>query len=270
MLKIHGLKVAVGGKTILEDINLEIKPGEAHVLFGPNGSGKSTLLGAIMGFDRYQILDGEIIFKDVDITRKPIHERSLLGIGVMFQRPPTIKGLPMQDMVRICSQGKPLNDELPERLNMSRFMQREVNLGFSGGELKRSELLQLLAQDPDMVLLDEPESGVDIENIALIGESINLLLNRGRGNNSGMCPQFKREIRPKSGLVITHTGHILNFINPDVGHVLYDGKLSCMGNPRELFGCIQKMGYGDCVRCNRPCPKMSYRRQTHGRSVNDD
>ncbi len=260
MLKIHGLKVAVGGKTILEDINLEIKPGEAHVLFGPNGSGKSTLLGAIMGFDRYQILDGEIIFKDVDITRKPVHERALLGIGVMFQRPPTIKGLPMRDMVKICSQGKPFADELPGKLNMSRFMDREVNLGFSGGELKRSELLQLLAQDPDMVLLDEPESGVDIENISLIGESINLLLNRGRGGE--MCPKVQREVRPKSGLVITHTGHILNFINPDVGHVLYDGKLACMGNPRELFGCIQEMGYGDCVRCNRFCPQKGHRCET--------
>lgn len=268
MLKIHGLKVAVDGRVILENIDLEIRSGEAHVLFGPNGSGKSTLLGAIMGFDRYQILDGEIIFKGEDITRMPIHERSLMGIGVMFQRPPTIKGLPMRDMLQICSQGKPFTEDLSERLNMSQFMQREVNLGFSGGELKRAELLQLMAQDPDMVLLDEPESGVDIENIAIIGESINLLLNRGRGR--GICPQLKREIRPKSGLVITHTGHILNYINPDVGHVLYDGKLSCMGNPRELFGCIEKMGYGDCVRCNRPCPKKGHGCERQGGEVCDD
>lgn len=253
MLEINGLKVAVAGKVILEDINLVINDGEAHVLFGPNGSGKSTLLGAIAGFSRYQILDGEIIFKGVDITHKPVHERALLGVGLMFQRPPTIKGLSMRDMVRICAQGHEFPEELPQRLNFTDFMHREVNHGFSGGELKRSELLQLMAQDPDLVLLDEPESGVDIESIALIGESINQLLDRDGLNDKAVCPRRKREMRRKSGLVITHTGHILNYVYPDVGHVLFNGRLSCMGNPRELFGCIQKIGYGECVRCSQTC-----------------
>jgi Fe-S cluster assembly ATP-binding protein len=250
MLRVFDLTVVVDGRVILDDINLEINPGETHVLFGPNGSGKSTLLGTLVGFDRYKVVKGQIYFKGEDITHLPVYERARRGLGLLFQRPPTIRGLSMRDMIRICSRGRDDIEGLAARLNLERFLDREVNHGFSGGELKRSELLQLLAQDPDLILLDEPESGVDIENIALIGRTINRLLQRDLADTENHRPlKQKREERHKAGLVITHTGHILNYVNADVGHVLFEGRLSCRGNPWELFTCIQKLGYGECIRC---------------------
>lgn len=249
MLRVYDLTVIVDGQVILEDINLEINPGETHVLFGPNGSGKSTLLGTLIGFDRYKVVKGQIFFKGEDITYVPVHERARRGLGLLFQRPPTIRGLAMRDMISICSGGRDDVNGLASRLNFEQFLERDVNHGFSGGELKRSELLQLLAQDPDLVLLDEPESGVDIENISLIGRTINQLLQRDLDIGNHRPLKQKREERRKSGLVITHTGHILNYVNADVGHVLFEGRLSCHGNPRELFTCIQKLGYGECIRC---------------------
>ncbi|MDI6710637.1 MAG: ABC transporter ATP-binding protein [Thermoanaerobacterales bacterium] len=248
MLKVEGLAVAVGDRVILRDINLEIRTGETHVLFGPNGSGKSTLLGTLVGFSRYKVLDGRILFKGQDITHMAVHERARRGIGLSFQRPPTIRGLSMRDMVHICARGREVPADLPTQLNFERFMDREVNLGFSGGEMKRSELLQLIAQDPDLVLLDEPESGVDLENIDLIGRTINRLLDRGM---PGQCHKTGQRCRrhQKSGLVITHTGYILQYVNADVGHVMFEGRLACSGNPLELFNCIQQQGYGACIRC---------------------
>jgi Fe-S cluster assembly ATP-binding protein len=250
MLRVFDLTVVVDGKVILEDIHLRVNPGETHVLFGPNGSGKSTLLGALIGFERYKVVKGQIYFKDEDVTYLPVHERARRGLGLSFQRPPVIRGLAMRDMLRICSRGRDDIEGLASDLNFGRFLDREVNHGFSGGELKRSELLQLLAQDPDLILLDEPESGVDIENISLIGRAINRLLQRDLADVRNNRPlKQKREERRKSGLVITHTGHILNYVNVDVGHVLFEGRLSCHGNPRELFSCIQELGYGECIRC---------------------
>jgi Fe-S cluster assembly ATP-binding protein len=171
MLKIEDLYVEVAGKKILQGVNLHIKPGETHALFGPNGSGKSTLLGAIVGFRRYRITGGKIFFKGEDVTGLSVHERAQRGIGIAFQRPPVLRGVSMRDLLRISGQGKVENiEELAKPLNFLSFLERDVNVGFSGGEIKRSELLQLLTQDPDLVLLDEPESGVDLENIALIGQ----------------------------------------------------------------------------------------------------
>ena len=181
MLKIEGLHVETHGKEILHGVNLHVEAGETHALFGPNGSGKTTLLMAIMGFPRYKITEGRILFKGQDITHASLDERARLGIGMSFQRPPVVRGVKTRDMVRACMGGRE-DDEaiarLAERLNMGELMDREINYGFSGGEIKRSELLQLLAQMPDLVLLDEPESGVDLVNIALIGQMINELLQK--------------------------------------------------------------------------------------------
>lgn len=249
MLVLEGLNVAVAGRPVLNDINLEIKPGETHVLFGPNGSGKTTLLGTIMGFPRYEVTAGRILFQDKDITRLPVNERAAMGIGMAFQRPPTIRGVMLRDIVQIASRYQITPDTLADSLNMNDFLDREVNHGFSGGELKRSELLQLLAQNPDLILLDEPESGVDLENMALIGQAINHLLEKEVAPWDNRSLREIRRGRTKSGLIITHTGYILNYVEADVGHVLYKGMLSCSGNPRELFGCIKRVGYGECVRC---------------------
>jgi Fe-S cluster assembly ATP-binding protein len=138
-------------------------------------------------------------------------------------------------------------------LHMGSFLERDVNSGFSGGELKRSEMLQLLVQNPHFVMLDEPESGVDLENIALIGKAINQLLQRnGLLDNDSItiCRRQMKESREKAGLIITHTGYILDYVPADLGHVLYDGQLSCTGfNPREMLACIQKYGYERCTSC---------------------
>ncbi len=238
MLQIEDLWVEVQGKEVLKGINLEIGKGETHCLFGRNGSGKTTLLMTIMGFSGYKVKHGKIIFKGVDITRLPINERARLGIGISFQRPPTLRGVKLKDILNICGNGGHKGREMAVSYGFDRFLDRDVNHGFSGGEIKKSELLQLLSQNPDLTLLDEPESGVDIENLNVIGEMIKKLLQKDihRG-------------RKKSGLIITHTGFILNYVTADKGHVMLNGEIYCKGNPVEIFQGIQKYGYQECIKC---------------------
>jgi len=242
MLEIKQLTVAVEGREILQDVNLNIGTGETHVLFGPNGSGKTTLLMAIMGFPRYQVTKGNIVFKGKDITRSPLDERARLGIGISFQRPPVVRGVKTRDMVGASlgeKEDKVTIDRLAEKANLSEFLDREINYGFSGGEIKRSELMQLLAQKPELTLLDEPESGVDLVNIALIGELINELLEKG-------CPIRTRKCM---GLIITHTGHILDYVNVRTGYVMLDGRIVCDGDPHEILATIKEKGYEECAKC---------------------
>ena len=232
MLKIENLTVAIGDKQVLRNINLEIAPGETHVLFGPNGTGKSTLLGTIMGFERYKVVSGKIYFKGKNITDLPCFERAKLGIGVMIQRPPTIRGLSLRKMVELCGAKAEQVDELAKTMEMQNFLDRFVNEGFSGGELKRAELLQLMAQNPEMLLLDEPESGVDIENIALVGHVAKQII-QGQGH---------------SALIITHLGHILNYVPATHAHILYNGEITCQQDaPMEVLKCIEQSGYSACV-----------------------
>jgi len=249
MLVVEDLQVELAGKTILQHIDLEIKPGETHVLFGPNGSGKTSLLMTLMGYPQFQVVAGKILFKGVDITYAPIDERARLGIGMSYQRPPTIHGLKTRQLVQICARTEVDVTSLAQRVNFEGFLDRDVNAGFSGGEIKRSELLQLSAQNPDLMLFDEPESGVDLENIALVGNTIAALLQKnGLRDRSKSRLQLKQE-RTKMGLIITHTGHILDYVAVDKGQVLYNGVLSCSTNPREILRCIAEIGYEECVRC---------------------
>jgi len=249
MLLVEDLQVEIAGKVILQHIDLEIQPGETHVLFGPNGSGKTSLLMTVMGYPQYHVVAGRIIFKGTDITHLPINERARLGIGMSYQRPPTINGLKIRQMLKICANWDLDEDALCKQLNFEQFLDRDVNAGFSGGEIKRSELLQLMAQDPDLILFDEPESGVDLENITLVGETIaNLLQKDGTATRSKTKMEIKLE-RTKMGLIITHTGYILDYVSADKGQVLYNGVLSCVSNPREILKCISESGYEECVRC---------------------
>ena len=249
MLLVEDLQVELAGKNILQHIDLEIKPGETHVLFGPNGSGKTSLLMTLMGYPQYQVVAGKIVFKGVDITHAPIDERARLGIGMSYQRPPTIHGLKTRQLVQICARTEVDVTSLAQKVNFEGFLDRDVNAGFSGGEIKRSELLQLSAQNPDLMLFDEPESGVDLENIALVGNTIAALLQKnGVKDKSKSRLQLKQE-RTKMGLIITHTGHILDYVAVDKGQVLYNGVLSCSTNPREILRCIAEIGYEECVRC---------------------
>ena len=251
MLTIEDLQVELAGKTLLKDIDLEIKPGETHVLFGPNGSGKTSLLMTIMGYPQYIVKKGKITFKGTDITHAPLNERAALGIGMSYQRPPTINGLKTRQMIDICAKRKVDAGEMARSLNFEDFLDRDVNAGFSGGEIKRSELLQLTAQNPDLMLFDEPESGVDIENMALIGTTIARILEKETPRSANNAKPFvqQRSERTKMGLIITHTGYILDYVPADKGQVLYNGVLACAGNPREIFQCIGRLGYEECVKC---------------------
>jgi len=241
LLEIEGLKVEVEGREILHGIDLKVDCGQTHVLFGMNGSGKTTLLMTIMGFPRYRVTAGHISFRGQDLSGLSVDQRARLGIGMMFQRPPTVRGIHLEQMVRLIPSRQDRDvEETAEKLNLSGFMQRDINHGFSGGEIKRSELLQLLVQDPNLVLLDEPESGVDMENMQLIGDFIRMLLQKDR-----------RRTRDHCGLIITHTGHILDFVEADVGHVMCEGKLVCSGNPREMLEDIREKGFEECARCVR-------------------
>ncbi len=249
MLKIEDLSVEVEGKEILHHVDLEINQGETHVLFGPNGSGKTTLLMATMGFPDYQITRGKILFKGKDITNMPLNERAAMGLGLSFQRPPTIRGVKMRQILEICGKGDKDVESMAQSLDFDEFLDRDLNDGFSGGEIKRSELLQLMAQNPDFLLLDEPESGVDLENISLIGKVLEKLLERGiEPGKEKSYKELKRE-RKKTGLIITHTGYILDYLDADVGHVILAGEKCCNGNPREILKTIKEEGYDECVRC---------------------
>lgn len=242
ILEIKQLNVAVGDREILHGINLTIRAGETHILFGPNGSGKTTLLMAIIGAPKYRVTSGSIIFKGKDIVGLPVDERARMGIGMSLQRPPVVRGVKTRDMLMACARGRASTQDivrLAEKADMTEFLDREINYGFSGGEIKRSELLQLLAQDPELALLDEPESGVDLENIALIGQLINELLHKGHPIRD----------RRHAGLIITHTGHILDYVNARTGYVLLDGKIICEGDPREILETIKSKGYRECWKC---------------------
>jgi Fe-S cluster assembly ATP-binding protein len=240
MLHIENLYVNVGDKEVLHGIDLHIGEGETHVLLGPNGSGKTTLLMTLMGFSNYTITKGKITFKGEDVTKMHAHERAQRGIGMLFQRPPTISGLKLGKLLTAISRTK---DEditaLAQSLHMDKFLERDINKGFSGGEIKRSEVLQLMIQNPDFVMLDEPESGVDLENISLIGTAI------------GSLHEKEKHIikRQKSGLVITHTGYILDYLETDRGHVMCEGQIRCHGNPREILKDIKQHGYKECLEC---------------------
>ncbi|AGW15206.1 ABC transporter ATP-binding protein [Megalodesulfovibrio gigas] len=251
MLIIEDLHAMVADRPVLKGINLEIAENETFILFGPNGSGKTTLLMTLMGFGNYTITQGKITFKGVDITHAPIYERARLGIGMSFQRPPTIHGLKTRHLVKMCAQGREVDVEgLAQKVNFDHFLDRDINAGFSGGEIKRSELLQLMAQQPSLVLFDEPESGVDLENMHLIGRTVRELLRGEVEPDPKLSMKAKKATRKStSGLIITHTGYILDYINADRGQVLFNGHLCCEANPRDILDHVGKFGYQECVRC---------------------
>ncbi len=247
MLSVVDLHAVAGEREILKGVDLSVGEGETCVLFGPNGSGKSTLMATIMGYSTIKVTSGEILFKGKDITDMPVDERAKLGIGMMMQRPPNIYGVKLGDLIKASSpdNGKEVLKEA-DKFKMEGFLEREVNVGFSGGEIKRSELLQLTAQKPEFILLDEPESGVDLENIDLIGNKVHDLLFE-------TCPGKKRHV---SSLVITHTGQILDYIGADRAYVMKNGRIQCSGNPLELHRDIKKNGYGECDSCQSQIIKL--------------
>lgn len=238
LLEVKNLAVSIEGRALIRDLSFSLEEGETVALFGPNGAGKSSLLYTILGFPRYKVEKGTIFFKGKDVTFTPTNERVRLGLGVSFQHPPGLRGISLMDMLRIVGR-REKEDYIEEsrRVNMENFLDRNVNIGFSGGEMKRSEILQLLVQQPDLALLDEPDSGVDLENMELLGIEIEEL------------------IKERSALIITHQGHILNYVSADRAMLLFDGNIGCQGPPDKILRDIKEKGYGGCVECPR-CPKI--------------
>jgi Fe-S cluster assembly ATP-binding protein len=231
MLRVENLVVEVGGRRVLNGLNLEIPAGEVHVIFGPNGSGKSSLIMAILGHPAYRVIEGRILFDGHDITKVPTNTRVNLGIGVAHQTPPVIRGVKLKSVLQRLADDESVL-RLARSLNLQHeLLERDINVGFSGGEVKRSEIMQVIAQNPKFAIFDEPDSGVDIENLHVIGRLIG---------------DFLRE---RSGLLITHTGHILQHVDVHKAHVIINGTIACSSDPWKVFNQITKNGYRWCEKC---------------------
>ncbi len=243
ILEIKDLYVKVNGKALIRNLNLTIPAGEVHALLGQNGSGKTSLMMTIMGFSGYEVTQGQILFMGRDITNLDICERARLGIAIAQQRPPTIDGVKLRSILAYTLRNKQNPEEnlavLAKTAQMEPFLDRSINDGLSGGEIKCAELLQLLAMSPAFSMMDEPDSGVDIEALALVGELINKLLS----------PDEQRPVKRNAGLIITHSGNILKNLNIDKAHIMHGGCIGCSGNPVMVLESIGRYGYEECVRC---------------------
>jgi len=233
ILETKNLNVSIGEKNIIQNLNLKISSG-IHLLLGPNGTGKSTLLGAIMGLEKYKIT-GEIIWKGEEITNLSPEKRFKKGIFLAYQLPPVVRGVRLKDIIKKILNIDPkmhLPDEVYEYIKDleldDSFLDREINHGFSGGERKKSEILQVLLAKPELALLDEPDSGVDIDALKVIGKAI-------------------KKISEKSSLlIVSHNLKILDYIKPNSVLVLIDGKY-IYTDGEEIIHIIEERGY-DFIR----------------------
>lgn len=245
LLEIKDLCVAVEGRELLHRLNLVIPTGEVHTLLGPNGSGKTSLMLTLMGFSDYRITHGQILFDGQDITELGLTERARLGLAVAQQRPPTIAGVKLRHVLDYATARIPDGagdvETLARTAQMASFLERDINRGLSGGEIKRSELLQVLVSQPKLAMLDEPDSGVDLESLSIVGEMINTLFVQ-----PAACPARRR-----AGLIITHTGLILDYVQADKAHIMLNGAIACSGNPQLILNIIREHGYEECARCIR-------------------
>lgn len=238
-LVIENLHASVEDTPILKGLNLEIPTGEVHAIMGPNGSGKSTLSKVIAGHDDYEVTGGKVVLDGVDIAELEVDERSRAGIFLAFQYPAEVPGVSNANFLRAALQARmPDGEELDavafykdmyakmDELEMNRkFTSRAVNEGFSGGEKKRNEILQMMMLDPRYCLLDETDSGLDIDALKVVAKGVNSMRSESRGF-----------------LVITHYQRLLDYIKPDVVHVMADGQIVKTGGP-ELALELEENGY---------------------------
>jgi len=236
-LQIQDLHVSVEGKPILKGVTLEVRKGQVHALMGPNGSGKSTLSYTLMGHPKYEITKGDILVNGASIKEMPVDERARKGLFLAFQYPMVIPGVTVQNFLRAAFNASKQKDLTPLEFNMhfiekmqkmnvpKEFARRYVNEGFSGGEKKRLEILQMAVLEPTIAVLDEPDSGLDIDAVRVVAEGIN---------------NFKG---PEKGvLIITHYQRILNYVKPTDVTVLLDGRVVQTGGP-ELALKLEERGY---------------------------
>jgi Fe-S cluster assembly ATP-binding protein len=241
MLKINNLHASVEDKEILRGINLEVKPGEVHAIMGPNGSGKSTLSSVIAGNEEYEVNQGEILFEGEDINELAPEERAHKGVFLSFQYPVEIPGVSVTNFIKTAInetrkakglEEMPANEmlkkirEKAEMLDIDRkFLSRSLNEGFSGGEKKRNEIFQLAMLEPKLAILDETDSGLDIDALRIVANGVNKL--RSKDN---------------AVVVITHYQRLLDYIIPDFVHVLHNGKIVKSGT-KELAMQLEEKGY---------------------------
>ena len=241
MLKITDLHANIDGKSILRGINLEIKPGEVHAIMGPNGSGKSTLAAVVAGKEEYEVEKGEITFEGQDIDELSVEERAHKGIFLSFQYPVEIPGVTVTNFIKTSlnemRKAKGLEDmpakemlqmirEKSELIEIDRkFLSRSLNQGFSGGEKKRNEIFQMAMLNPKLAILDETDSGLDIDALRIVANGVN-----------------KLKTKENAVVVITHYQRLLDYIVPDFVHVLYNGKIVKSGT-KELAFELEEKGY---------------------------
>ena len=242
-LEIKNLHVQAGDKPILNGVDLDVRSGEVHALMGPNGSGKSTLANAIMGHPNLEVTEGQILFDGQDITAADPDERARMGLFMAFQHPVAIPGVTITKYLRMVmnahrdARGEPeisLKDfrktvqEAMELTNIPKaFASRYLNEGFSGGEKKRLEILQLALQKPQIAVLDETDSGLDIDALNVVSHGVNTV---AKGNGMG-------------ALIITHYQRILHLVQPDRVSIMFDGRIAKEGGP-ELVEQLEQRGYG--------------------------
>ena len=237
MLKIENLHAEIDGTEILKGVDLEINPGEVHAIMGPNGSGKSTLANVIMGNPVYEVTEGKIIFENEEITEEPVDNRAKLGMFLAFQYPESIPGVTIVNMLKTALTNIEETEyttlelrlkvaEAMEQLGLSAdFADRYLNEGFSGGERKRNEILQLAVLNPKLAVLDETDSGLDADGLKVVGEGVSKLKTPDKGY-----------------LVVTHYQRLLEYIKPDFVHVFVDGKIIETGGI-ELSDKLEQEGY---------------------------
>ena len=242
-LQIKNLHAQIPGRQILKGLDLEIVPGQVHAVMGPNGSGKSTLSKVLCGHEDYEVTEGEVLLEGENILDMAVDERSRAGLFLAFQYPHEIPGVSNANFLRAALKARlPKGEEIDavkfykqlyarmDQLEMDRsFTGRSVNEGFSGGEKKRNEILQLMMLEPKYAVLDETDSGLDIDALKIVARGVNAMRSPERGF-----------------LVITHYQRLLNYIQPDVVHVLIDGRIARTGG-RELALKLEEKGY-DWVR----------------------
>jgi len=238
LVEIEGLRASVDGKPILKGVDLSIDAGEVHAVMGPNGSGKSTLSGVLMGHPDYEVTGGRVLFKGKDVTAAGPDERAKRGMFLAFQYPTAIPGVSVANFLRTAVKAaaggdkqavKGFRKKLKEEMGLLRmdpsFASRYVNDGFSGGEKKRLEMLQMSMLAPAFAILDETDSGLDIDALRIVSEGINRMLS------------------PETGiLLITHYQRMLDHVRPDFVHVLFDGRIERSAGP-ELALELEKTGY---------------------------